>query len=128
MTPVKFPTLGGKPAREVNPAWCKEMGFVPNRFFASPDRQTITLGVVRSSKHGTFAINKASVDYLVSRNVQGLVALLEADLAPVKVMAVEDVAERLADVPTKDGAFGPYWWIDADGEPTGGFSGYAPAF
>ena|SRR5829696_3062243 len=101
-------------------------GFAPNRFFK--DSEAIFLVVVRSARYGTFALNKASIDYIVSKGEGGFVALVETDFTPVAVMPVEEVAERVVDAPTLHGNLGPYYWLDKTGGPADGFRSYAAPF
>ena len=106
------------------------MGFPPNRFFVSiDDEQVIFLVVTRSLGSQSFALNYTSLEYLTSKpTLKGFVVLAEPDLTPVATFAASTMKRRLADVPTKAGDLGPYWWLDEAGEPTGSFGNYASPF
>ena len=52
----------------------------------------------------------------------GFVVFAERDLTQVASIPVAEIAGRLANRPARDGDYGPYWWLDEAGNPTG--SGY----
>jgi len=112
--------------REVDPAWCRQQGFPPNRFYT--DGEAMLLVVKASTSSGDYALNQKALDHLAAKRPDtGLVVLADSSMVPVAVVPVKEMAERLRDHPPRDGRFGPYWWVNATGHLAGG-GGFADPF
>jgi hypothetical protein len=104
----------------------KVLNIHPNQLWFNSTTNAGALVVPKSSKYEEYAVSKAGIDYVVAadraQKITGLVALIrwqERKLITIACKPIADVATALANIPPRDGPFGPYWWVRADLTPDG---------
>jgi hypothetical protein len=106
----------------------KALHIWPNQMWHHNGTLCGALVVMKPRAYDEYAVSKAGLDYLfaahqVQRITSGHVVLAcwrNGKLAVVATKPVSDVVAALAEVPPRDGPFGPYWWVCADFTPDGG--------
>jgi hypothetical protein len=108
------------------PTQTKALAIHPNQLWHNNNTNAGALVVTKSSKYEEYAVSKAGIDYMLAadraQKVTGYVVLLrwqEGKLTVVASKPIAAVAAALADIPPRDGPFGPYWWVRADLTPDG---------
>jgi hypothetical protein len=94
----------------------------PNELWFNASTNSGALVVRQSGQYAEYALSKAGLDHLhdavqAGKVTAGNMVLVKRDGI---VVLIKPVAQMVADLngrTPRDGPFGPYWWINADGTP-----------
>jgi hypothetical protein len=100
----------------------------PNELWFNASTNSGALVVRQSGQYAEYALSKAGLNYLldavqVGKLTTGNMVLVKRDGI---VVLIKPAAQMVADLngrAPRDGPFGPYWWINADGTPNAPYYG-----
>jgi hypothetical protein len=94
----------------------------PNELWFNTSSKTGALVVRQSGQYAEFALSKAGLDHLhdavqAGRVTAGNIVLVKRDGIVTLIKPVTQMVADLDGRTPRDGPFGPYWWLNADGTP-----------
>jgi hypothetical protein len=122
------------PSFSFKTGWCafsternKTIGCWPNQLWANPEAKAGALVITKPEQYDEYPINQIGLNYVsdalqAGRIKHAFVVLArgyDRDFTVVAIKPVADVLAMLADIPTRAGRYGRYWWVCADFTPDG---------
>jgi hypothetical protein len=100
----------------------------PNELWFNGTTKAGALVVKQSGQYAEYAFSKAGLDYVHKAELEGRISAgitVQVQRDGI-VGTIKPVTKMVADLngrPPRDGPFGPYWWINADGTPNAPYTG-----
>jgi hypothetical protein len=100
----------------------KTIGCWPNQLWANPEIKAGALVITKPEQYDEYPISQIGLNYLrdalqagrIKHTFVVLARRYDRDLTIVGKKPVTDVLAVLADIPTRPGRHGYYWWVRAD--------------
>ena len=114
--------------RQIAKEHCDRLRITPNELWFNTSTNVGALIVKQSGQYAEYALSKAGLDYLLraeqeGRIPAGIIVLVQRDGIVGTIKPVTKMVADLNGRPPREGPFGPYWWINADGTPNAPYSG-----
>jgi hypothetical protein len=108
--------------RQIAKEHCDRLRITPNELWFNASTNVAALLIKQSGQYAEYALSQTGLDYVhkaeqEGRIAAGIMVLVQRDGI---VGTIKPIAKMVADLnsrPPREGPYGRYWWINADGTP-----------